>query len=170
LIGADPLNKNVSHDGVYKYEFEMVRSTPTPPAPLEKLSLALQMEGGKLTKIIVPELFMYIFPRGVLLETMRQAAHADVLQTKRLVRARIKLSTQADAELPSLEKTLSLLGEPLDRKENGELQVLIYRYHIRKDQRNVPIIARLGFSSGGDLQNVFVKWDTSSVDVHYLRD
>ncbi len=172
LIGADPLTREPGPGGeVWGYEFEMARKEPAPPTLMEKLSLRLLINGKKLEEIRVPETFMLLFSRNVLMETLRQAADAEVLETAKTARAKIRLSPHTDAELPSLDKTHWLLGDPLEVKQEGEgLLTLGYRYRIIGARRDAPILARLTFSPDNMLRRVVVTWDTSTVDAEFLRD
>jgi hypothetical protein len=172
LIGGPPLEKaTVGGERVWRYEFEMVRSTGPLNAPLERLTLRLHMKDDKLVKIVVPETFMFLFPRNVLIETLKQAKDAEVLKLQKTVRRRMNLTPHSDAELPSLQKTLSLLGPPLETENTEEgFQRLLYRYRIMQDPKDVPIIARLAFSDDGLLRQVVITWDTATVDALYERD
>jgi hypothetical protein len=170
LIGAPPLSVSTTTTGtLLSYEFEMVRSTPTAPTALERLSLGIASEGNMLRQAIVPETFLLYFSRRVLEETFRQAKDAQVVKLKKTARADVRLSPEADAELPSLERTLLLLGEPLKSEESGDLRVLNYRYKIIGDKRGVPILVHLSFAADGDLRRAVITWDTSTVDVSFLR-
>ncbi|MBI4397222.1 MAG: hypothetical protein HY548_09015 [Elusimicrobia bacterium] len=171
LIGADPLSKKtLGNEKIWHYEFKIVRHSPPEKTPMEDLNLTLYFAKGKLSRFTVPETFLLLFSREVMTETMRLAGNSEVLETKRLVRAHMRLSPEADAKLPSREKTLSLMGKPLAVQQQEDLQTYIYRYRIVNDPNKVPIIARFGFSKDGKLRRVFVTWDTASVDVHYSRD
>ncbi len=191
LIGAEPLYQTAEGEDVFHYEFE---KTPAPgpaapvvtgtttfvlteatapaagPPPLAQLSLDLAFGEGKLVKIIVPETFMLLFPRNVLVETLKQAANAEVFETKRLARGHIALPPHIEAELPSLSKTLFLLGEPAMSYPEGDLQTFVYNFRIAKDTRRVPIQGRLSFDARGLLRRVFVRWDISSVEALFQRE
>ncbi len=189
LIGADPLYQTEEGEDIYHYEFDQVRaavpaapdvfivvgSTGPPqaaaaPPPLHHLSLRMAFREVNLVRIIIPETFMLLFPRNVLVETLRQAADAEVYESRRLARGRIKLPLATEAELPSLSKTIFLLGEPLERVPEGDLETIVYRYEILKGRRQAPIKARLSFDVQGLLRRVFVRWDISSVETEFLRD
>lgn len=194
LIGAEPLYQNDAGESVYHYEFDLVRATAVPvvpvdvalgtttfvaeastpvapaPPPLHRLTLDLAFREGRLVKIIVPETFMLLFPRNVMVETLKQAARAEVYETKRLARGRIALDRDTEAELPSLTKTLFLLGEPLETHPEGDQQIFIYQYRIVRENRRVPIQARLAFDARGLLRRVFIRWDVSSVEAIFLRE
>lgn len=172
LIGADPLTREPEASGeVWDYEFEMARKEPVPPTLMEKLSLRLRINGKRLEEIRVPETFMLLFSRNVLMETLRQAADAEVLEMAKTARAKIRLSPHTDAELPSLDKTHWLLGDPLEVRQEGEgLLTLGYRYRIIGAHRDVPILAWLTFSPDNMLRRVVVTWDTATVDAEFLRD
>ncbi|MGQ0644544.1 MAG: hypothetical protein ACT4O3_03530 [Elusimicrobiota bacterium] len=175
LIGADPLESSRS-DGetTVHYEFERVRpstSSEAAAAALDNLSLDVRARDGKLTALVVPPSFLELFSRGVLEQTLRQAARADIVQTRKLARAKVELPADVDDELKSLDDTLSLLGPPLSEEEEEGLRVLLYRYRIvRDDKKKVPIVARLGFSpEDGRLRRIFITWDTASIDVRFIR-
>lgn len=191
LIGAEPLYQTAEGEDVYHYEFEESTSAGGPPPvvygtttfvlnqatapvpgppPLARLSLDLAFNDGKLVKIIVPETFMLLFPRNVLVETLKQAANAEVFETKRLARGRIVLPSAIEAELPSLSKTLFLLGEPAASYPEGDLQTFVYNYRITREDRRVPIQGRLSFDARGLLRRVFVRWDISSVEADFPRE
>jgi hypothetical protein len=173
MIGASPDKKYM--DGPergWHYDFNMVRHTPlAEPAPLENLSLDLRFNGEyKLTRLTIPEEFLRIFSKDVLAETMKQAAHAELYEMKRLVRGRVRLPPAADAQLPDRSRTDALLGPPLAiREEEHGAQTLIYRYRIAGAERPVPIIARLTFAKDGLLHRVHVTWDTAAVDAEFVR-
>lgn len=185
LIGGKPFSIEGTNESIYHYEFDMVRSSATPDRsdftavvpssatalpPLHHLSLQLGIKDGKMNKIVVPETFMLLFPRGVLVETLKSAANAEVYETKRMARARIQLPLSIDADLPSQTKTLFLLGEPFATESEGDGTVLLYRYRISHVTRPVPIFARLSFDAKGLLRRVRVRWDTSTVEAIYDRD
>ncbi|MBL0349568.1 MAG: hypothetical protein IPP68_04230 [Elusimicrobia bacterium] len=191
LIGAEPLYQTAEGEDVYHYEFEESPAPVVPapvvfgtttfvlnestvpaagPPPLARLSLDLAFHEGKLVKIIVPETFMLLFPRNVLVETLKQAANAEVFETKRLARGRISLPPHIEAELPSLSKTLFLLGEPATSYPEGDLQTFVYNFRIAKEDRRVPIQGRLCFDARGLLRRVFVRWDISSVEADFPRE
>jgi hypothetical protein len=130
----------------------------------------LGLKEGKMNKIIVPETFMLLFPRGVLLETLKKAAYAEVFETKRLARARVALPAEIEADLPSLSKTLFLLGDPSETVTADGRQTLSYRYRMTHIRRFVPIVAQLSFDAQGLLRRVRVRWDTSTVEAEYLRN
>jgi hypothetical protein len=172
LVGADPLRKVYDGDKRdWHYEFDMARSGPPEAMPLERLSLVLRMESGRLSEIVVPETFMLLFPRNVMIETMRAAASAEVSKLQKIARARIRFTPHTDAELPSRAKVLALMGSPLQtaRDEEGR-EVLTYRYRITGDAKNVQIVGSLAFSDDGLLRRVFIRWDSSAVDAVFLRD
>ena len=171
LIGADRLSQ--SKDGrevVWRYEFESVKSSPVPKAPMEELSLRLHFLENLLTRIVVPETFLRLFHREVLVETLKQAANAEVLALKKTARVGVKLPPDVEALLPAREKVLNLMGPPLELKEEDGLQTLIYQYRMIKDKNRVPIIAFFGFSNDGLLRRMRVKWDTATVDMHFVRE
>lgn len=171
LIGAPPLKKySKKNRRFWYYEFDMVRHNGPENVPMEKLSLTLQVRKRRVIDLRIPETFMLLFPRNVIIETFRNAAHADVLKLKKTARARIRLSSTTDAELPSLQKTLKLMGPPLEITRTRNWQTLVYRYRIVKDKNDVPIIARLSFSEDNLLRHVHVFWDTATVDVTFLRN
>jgi hypothetical protein len=170
LIGAEPLKKEDTETGrIWYYEFTMVRDGHEEPYPLDTLWLELRMSHGRLTEIIVPKEFLLYFSRRVLTETLRAAAQADILETKRIARAKVKLSPQALEELPDLPKTLELLGPPLERLYEEDREVLVYRYSLVKRTREVLISPRLYFSADGLMRRCVIRWDTSTVDAEFLR-
>lgn len=171
LIGAAPLKSEVRGDvSRWHYEFERV-----PPAddkqtwPMDRLSLGFDILDGKMQRVIVPPGFMQLFSRQILTETLLKAPDADVLQLRKTVVSHNRLSPEADAQLPGREKTLSLLGRPLGVENKGKLETLIYRYKITGVEKNVPIIARLSFSSDGLMRRAVIHWDSSTMDVEFLR-
>lgn len=170
LIGADPARETKDGEPRAHYDFDLVRvSTESHPPPLSRLTLDLAFEKGKLTKIIVPEMFMMLFPRNVIVDTLKQAKDADVFELKKLARARIHLEPETEAELPSRTKTEMLLGAPLELRDEDPLQTLVYRYTITTARRPVPIEARLSFGSDALLRKVFVQWDQSSIEAQFVR-
>jgi len=170
LIGADPLSTAPGPFGeVYDYSFEIVRSTPQAPTALDKLSLRLHVdEKEKLRRIEVPEAFLLYFSRNVLEATLRKAAAAEVLQTRKMARVTVPLSKEVEAELPSLERTRLLLGAPLEEKDIEGLRVLVYRYRIEGDPTGVPIIARLRFGPDGLMRRAAVTWGASTADATFV--
>ncbi len=170
LIGADPVFQTGEEDLVQHFEFDLVRpSSAALSVALERLSLDLVSRRGKLAKIIVPEKFMLLFPRNIVVETLKQAKDAEVFELKKLARAQIHLAPETEAELPSHAKTLLLLGEPLDSVPEGNLQVLTYRYRIVGAPREVPISVRLSFDADGLVRKGFVRWDQSSIEALFNR-
>lgn len=172
LIGAPPLHVSTSAAGTaYDYEFQMVRaSTGVAPTALETLSLRLTMNGRMVESLVVPETFLLYFSRSVIEESFRQAKNAEVQELKKTARADIRLSPQADAELPSRDRTALLLGPPLKAEKEGDADVWTYRYAIKGDKKNVPIVTLLYFRPEGDLQRVIFHWDTSTVDATFVRE
>ncbi|HMU96859.1 MAG TPA: hypothetical protein PKA08_08785, partial [Elusimicrobiota bacterium] len=85
-------------------------------------------------------------------------------------RGHIALPPHIEAELPSLSKTLFLLGEPAMSYPEGDLQTFVYNFRIAKDTRRVPIQGRLSFDARGLLRRVFVRWDISSVEALFQRE
>lgn len=169
LIGADPLLETVSENGsTDHFEFSLLSSSGTPP-PLQRLSLDLGYRDRRLAKIIVPERFLLMFSRNVLVETLKQAKDAEVLETKRIARARVTLPGAMEAELPSLARTQFLLGDPATIAIDGDLRTLNYRFGIDSAKRPVPILTRLSFDADGLLRRVFVRWDQSSVEATFVR-
>jgi hypothetical protein len=173
LIGARPLEKTLENESTvwWEYRFTRVRHSDSGEAagPLDELRLALRMDHGRMRAVAVPENFLLLFSRTVLLETLRSAADAQVLETRKMARSRTRLTPAAQAELPNLEKARALLGRPLEEKDKRGLKTLYYRYRIVRARRDVPIRAWLTFSDDGLLQRVMVKWDTASVDVNFVR-
>jgi hypothetical protein len=148
----------------------MVRSTPTLPTALEKLSLRLLIENGMLKRVEVPETFLLYFSRQVVEEIVRAVPTGNILELQKMLRETVHLSKEADAELPSLDRTLLLMGEPLELLDVNGLKLLIYRYRIVDDTKAVPIIARFTFTQDGDMKATSVTWDTSTVEVSFVRD
>ncbi|HRY29611.1 MAG TPA: hypothetical protein P5079_06180 [Elusimicrobiota bacterium] len=171
LIGAEPLSITLrAKDITWYYEFEIIRSTPlAKPLPLDKLSLSFLLRGGKLVSLTVPENFLRFFPRQMFLETIRQASNAEVNKLRKTVHARLQLSPETDEQLPDIKETVQLLGPPLQKTQEGRLQYYIYRYRIVDCKRDVPIIAKLGFSKRGTFRRLIVLWDTSTLDAEYIR-
>ncbi|MBL8023062.1 MAG: hypothetical protein JNK54_02110 [Elusimicrobia bacterium] len=172
LVGAEPLFQTENNGEVLlHYEFNLVHrsSVPSPP-PLNRLSLDLVSRDGRLAKIIVPEKFMLLFPRNVILETLKQAKDAEVFELKKMARGLIHLPPDIEAELPSHEKTLMLLGNPAVSVPENDLQVLSYRYAISSATRDVPILAHLSFDASGLLKKVHVRWDQSSIEALFIRE
>lgn len=170
LIGAEPLKKEETETGrIWYYEFDMVRNRQVPPAPLERLSLDLRMSHGRLTEIVVPATFLTYFSRNILVETLKQAAHAEVLETKKMARAKVHLTPATEAELPDLARSLELMGPPLEREMDGDREVFIYQYNLVKRTREVPIIVRLYFTQDGKLHRCVIRWDSSTVDAEFIR-
>jgi hypothetical protein len=172
LVGAEPLFQTEKEGEILQhYEFNLVhRSSVTALPPLNQLSLDLASREGRLAKIIVPKKFMLLFPRNVIVETLKQAKDAEVYELKKLARGRIHLMPELEAELPSYEKTLMLLGDPLVSVPEEDLQVLSYRYTISSASREIVILAHLGFDPAGLLQKVHVRWDQSSIEALFIRD
>ncbi len=171
LIGAPPLTTEAKGD-VFRWRYEFDRVLPEGDeegAPMDRLSLSFDMRDGKVRRIIVPPSFMQLFSRQVLVETLRKAPEADVLQLRKTVVARNRLSDEADAQLPTRERTLSLLGNPLGVENIDRLETLVYRYKITGVEKNVPIIARLSFSSDGLIRRAVIHWDSATMDVEFLR-
>ncbi|MBP9128047.1 MAG: hypothetical protein KBD85_04130 [Elusimicrobia bacterium] len=170
LIGAEPAHESREGEHRAHYAFILVRiSTVSHPPPLARLTLDLAFDNGKLKKIIVPETFMMLFPRNVIVDTLKQAKDADVFELKKLARAQIHLEPEVEAELPSRTKTEMLLGVPLESRDEGDLQTLVYRYTITTARRPVPIEARLSFGSDDLLRKVFVQWDQSAIEAYFVR-
>lgn len=170
LIGADPLSSSGTEVEVQHYEFRLVQgSSETVAWPLGRLGLDLAIQQGRLVKIIVPETFMLLFPRSVVVETLKQAKDAEVFELKKLARGKIGLEKEVEAQLPSYSKTILLMGEPLQRANERDLQVLTYRYSIIKARKDVLIIAQLSFDSEGLLRKAYVHWDQSAIEAVFLR-
>jgi hypothetical protein len=74
-----------------------------------------------------------------------------------------------EAELPSLSKTLLLLGESSQQETKGGLRTFSYRYRIVTETRPIPILAQLGFAEDGLLSRVYVKWDQSAIEAIFVR-
>lgn len=170
LIGAPPVRITREGGVFYHYDFNLSRSSDSASVPLSQLHLTLGMRDKKLERIIVPEHFMLIFPRHVLLETLRRAADAEVLELKKIARVTLRLSPSVDAELPSRTKTRLLLGDPQEIQPEGEWENWIYHFRLARERRPVPIEARLSFDQAERLHRVFIRWDTSKVDATFLRD
>ena len=172
MIGAPPLSISTgTGEDIYHFEFEMVRSTPAVPTALERLSLQLHLKEKMLLRIEAPETFLLYFSRRVLEETLRQAKDAEVFQLERTARATVRLSKDADAELPSLERTRLLLGEPMESRKDGPLWPLTYRYRIVGDKREKPAIAaRLTFLPDGSMIRAVISWGISTVDATFPRE
>ena|GEM_PF-2674438 len=170
LIGADPLSVSKT-DGIHHhYEFELLPGeTATTLPPLHRLGLGLDFKDGLLVRIRVPDPFLRLFSRAVLEETLRQAKNSNILELQKLARAQIFLTEKTDAELPSLEKTLELLGPPLKRSAHGPWQTLTWRYVIVGADRSPSITARLSFDATGRLHTVYVLWDESAVEADFMR-
>ena len=169
LIGAEPLASVESPEEMTDhFAFSLLTSSGTPP-PLQHLSLDLAYRDRRLTKIIVPEKFLLMFSRSVLVETLKQAKDAEVLETKRTARARVTLPPSVEAELPTLERTQFLLGESPEVVAEGDLTTHLYRYGIDGSKRPAPILARLSFDEAGFLRRAFVRWDQSSVEATFVR-
>lgn len=170
LIGALPAGETLTEEGTLDhYEFFLHRSTDAPPPPLDRLSLDLGYRDRKLVKIIVPETFLLFFSRNVLVETFKQAKDAAVYEMKRLARAKIRLSPAVEAELPSLTRTIFLLGEPGEKVSLGEDETLVYRFGVTTESRPVPIVGRLTFNRDGLLKRAVVRWDSSTVEAVFDR-
>jgi hypothetical protein len=170
LIGAEPAQESREGEHRAHYDFDWVGvSTATHHPPLGRLTLDLAFDKGKLTKIIVPETFMMLFPRNVIVYTLKQAKDADVFELKKLARAQIHLKPEVEAELPSRTKTEMLLGVPLELRDEDTLQTLVYRYTITTARHPVPIEARLSFGSDDLLRKVFVQWDQSAIEAQFPR-
>ncbi|MBK8575063.1 MAG: hypothetical protein IPN90_05075 [Elusimicrobia bacterium] len=171
LIGADPLSVSGEDEVRQHYEFEMVRhATEVALPPLGRLSVDLAVQRGKMTKIIVPETFMLLFPRNVIVDTLKQAKNAEVFELKKIARGRIHLDQEVEAELPSRSKTEMLLGPPLESAMLDDQDVLTYRYTIPNAPRDILILTQLSFSRDGLLRKVFVHWDQSSIEALFLRE
>jgi hypothetical protein len=171
LIGADPLSLSGKDEVRHHYEFDLVgRSTEAARPPMVRLSVDLAVQQGKMTKIIVPGTFMLLFPRDVIVDTLKQAKDAEIFETKKLARARIRLDPEVDAQLPHRSKTEMLMGRPMDISTVDDQDVLTYRYSISRAERDVPISTQLTFSKDGLLRKVFVHWDQSSIEALFLRD
>lgn len=171
LIGAEPLSQSGNEEVIQHFEFDLVRaSTETAVPPLGRLGLDLALRRGRLTKIIVPESFMLLFPRNVVVETLKQAKDAEVFELKKLARGKIHLDREVEAQLPSYAKTLLLMGEPLQRATEGDLQVLTYRYTISKATKDVLILTQLSFDPAGLLQKAYVHWDQSAIEALFVRE
>lgn len=169
LIGADPLSLTGTEEVIQHYEFELVRSSGSVAPPMGRLGLDLSIKRGRLVKIIVPETFMFLFPRNVVVETLKQAKDAEVFELKKLARGIIRLEPEVEAQLPSYSKTLLLMGEPLQRAIEGDLQVLTYRYAISKTAKEVLILTQLHFDGEGLLRKAYVHWDQSAIEALFLR-
>jgi hypothetical protein len=171
LIGADPLSQSGSEEVIQHFEFDLVRSSSVPVVPpLGRLGLDLALRRGRLVKIIVPESFMLLFPRNVVVETLKQAKDAEVFEMKKLARGKIHLDREVEAQLPSYAKTLFLMGEPLQRASDGDLQILTYRYTISKAAKDVLILTQLSFDANGLLRKAFVHWDESAIEAVFVRE
>jgi hypothetical protein len=171
LIGAPPALVTPGEEAdIWHYDFEAVRSSGPQNVPLETLTLDLRVKNGKLLSIVVPEKFLYYFSRSVVSECLRRAPDAEVLKMQKTVRASVRLSPSTDAELPSLDKTRILMGEPLEVRPDGDWQQQIYRYKLAGNRRPISIIARLSFDGQGVFRRAHITWETSSVDVTFLRD
>lgn len=172
LIGSPPQHVSTGTAGaVYDYEFQMVRaSTDIAPTALENLSLRLTMNGRMVESLVVPETFLLYFSRRIVESSFRQAKNAEVLELKKTAKAQIHLTPDVDAELPTRDRTLLLLGPPLKAEKEGDTDVWTYRYAIKGDKKNVPIITVLYFRPEGELQRVIFHWDTSTVDGTFVRD
>ncbi len=171
LIGALPRTVTPGDDAdVWHYDFEAVRSSGPQNVPLETLCLDLRVKGGKLLSIVVPEKYLYYFSRDIVIECLRGAVDAEVLKLSKTVRAVLRLTRSTDADLPSLDKTYILLGQPLEVRPDGEWKQLLYRYRIVDAKRDVPIIARFSFDANGLMHRGIISWDTSTIDVTFLRD
>jgi hypothetical protein len=170
LIGVPPRTVTRGQDAdVWHYDFEAIRSTGPQGAPLEKLSLDLRVKDGKLLSIVVPETFLLYYSRAIVTESLHCAATADVLKLQKTIRAHIHLSPAADAELKNREQTLKLMGPPLEIVPDGGWTQFVYRYRIVDAKRDVPIIGRMSFDAAGRLHHAIISWDSSTVDVFYLR-
>jgi hypothetical protein len=171
LVGADPLfQETAGGETLYHYAFTLVGSTGTAEVALGRLPLTLAVAERKLTKIIVPESFMYLFPRSVFIEVLRQAADAEVFQLRKTVHRRIRLPTTVDAELPSATKVLHLLGPAAEETSTSDGITRLYRYRIAGAERKAPIRVQLTFRPDGLLTRVVVTWGASTVDAEFLRD
>lgn len=171
LIGADPISHSGEEEVRQHYEFDLVRhSTATAFPPMGRLSVDLAIQGGKMTKIIVPETFMLLFPRNVIVDTLKQAKNAEVFELKKMARGQIHLDREVEAELPSRSKTLMLLGDPLETATLDGQDVLTYRYSIPNARRDILILTQLTFSRDGLLRKAFVHWDQSSIEALFLRE
>lgn len=170
LIGAEPNAVGSGPFGeVYDYSFEIVRSTHQSRVALEKLSLRLHIDGdGKLRRIEVPESFLLYFSRHVLESTLRMAGNAEISQAKKTARVTVPLSPEVEAELPSLQRTILLLGEPLEEEEVEGLRLLTYRYRIVADPTGNPIIARLYFGPDSLMRRASVTWGLSTADATFV--
>lgn len=171
LIGAEPLSQSGNEEVIQHFEFDLVRtSTETTVPPLGRLGLDLALRRGRLTKIIVPESFMLLFPRNVVVETLKQAKDAEVFELKKLARGKIHLDREVEAQLPSYAKTLFLMGEPLQRATEGNVRVLTYRYSISNATKDVLILTQLSFDPAGLLQKAYVHWDQSAIEALFVRE
>jgi hypothetical protein len=171
LIGAPPRTVTPEGDALlWHYDFEAVRSSGPLNAPLEKLFLDLRVRGGKLVNVIIPETFLSYFSRDVVGECFKHAVDAEVFKLQKTLKASIRLAPGTDGELPSFEKTETLLGPALETDREDDWRRLTYRYRIVDARRNVPIIARLSFDDAGRMRHARITWDTSTVDVTFLRD
>ena len=88
---------------------------------------------------------------------------------KLLARAKIRLSPAVEAELPSLTRTIFLLGEPGEKVFLGEDETLIYRFGVTTESRPVSIVGRLTFNRDGLLKRAVVRWDASTVEAEFDR-
>jgi hypothetical protein len=171
LIGADPLSQSGSEEVIQHFEFDLVRSSSVPVVPpLGRLGMDLALRRGRLVKIIVPESFMLLFPRNVVVETLKQAKDAEVFELKKLARGKIHLDREVEAQLPSYAKTLFLMGEPLQRATEGNVRVLTYRYSISNATKDVLILTQLSFDPAGLLQKAYVHWDQSAIEALFVRE
>lgn len=171
LIGADPLSQSGKEELIQHFEFELVRrSSDTALPSMARLGLDLASRNGKLTKIIVPETFMLLFPRNVVVDTLKQAKDAEVFELKKMARGKIRLDREVEAQLPSRAKTLMLLGDPLETAMEGNLQVFTYRYTIPNARKDVLILTQLSFDPEGLLRKTFVHWDQSSIEAVFVRE
>lgn len=170
LIGAPPLGETLTEEGTLDhFEFFLHRSSASTPPPFDRLSLDLAYRDKKLVKIIVPENFLMLFSRNVLVETLKQAKDAAVYEMKRLARAKIILSPEVEAELPSRSRTEFLLGSPTETISVGEDETWIYRFGVVTELRPVPIVGRLTFNPDGLLKKAVVRWDSSTVEAEFVR-
>lgn len=170
LIGAPPSGETLTETGTLDhFEFFLHRSSASAPPPFDRLALDLAYRDKKLTKVIVPETFLLLFSRNVLVETFKQAKDAAVYEMKRLARATIRLSPAVEAELPSRSRTEFLLGEPAETISLGDDETLVYRFGVVTENRPVPIVGRLTFNRDGLLKRAVVRWDTSTVEAEFAR-
>jgi hypothetical protein len=92
---------------------------------------------GRIIAWSFSSLFLQIAPPKFLEVSLRSIGGAEIDKEKRQLRANSKLLDKISEDLPKKSAVLAQLGEPLEIKDEGELEVYVYHFllethHIEK--------------------------------------